>query len=479
MSRRSAHSIALAILATVARLFASCAANPAMAQTPARFPEAATCAVRDFRSCHFLVHTDLPAAEARQRVERLEAMLRQVSAYWGRPMQGVIECYVVRDIATFPKAAMEPAGAAAIVAPGGVTVMRTATDGRRYLAKSVVYANARPEVAQHEAVHAYCHHTFGRIGPVWYSEGMAEMGHYWAERGSAVRADARELEYLHAHPPKSIPEIVSLNQASGDGWQSYAPRWALCHFLLNHPAYSGPFAVLGQGYLTGKDVSFEQTYGGVSRELAFEFALFIDHIAVGYRVDLCVWDWSRKFAAPPAGRTLTAAVAAGRGWQPTGLTVAPATQLGYAASGRWRLGAGAGDVDAGGDAQGRGRLVGALLNDYRLGPEFELGVKGTAQLASGGDLYLRCRNDWHALAGDSGRIIVKLKPQGRTRPPAAAAARTSGDGKTSQQNSARTSARPEQANPPPTAELSLSSLERSTPPRSPAVVPNGGVFLAH
>lgn len=403
------------VAAVLAGLFFGCRAHDLYAQKSNRRPERkpATRGARDVRSCHFLVHTDLPAGEANERVERLEAMLRFVSAYWGRPMQGVIECYVVRDLDTFPVAAMSPSGIAAIRTHGGVTLMRTATDGRHYLAKSVVYANDRPEVVQHEAVHAYCHHTFGRAGPVWYSEGMAEIGHYWAEEDSAVRADLRETRYLRAHPPKSLDETLSPGQLSGDSWQSYASRWALCHFLTHHPSYSGPFSRLGQGFLTGQDVRFERTYGAVARELTFEYLFFLEHISPGYRVDLCAWDWNKRFAVLRPGRMLTATVAAGRGWQPTGLTISTGMQYEYVATGNWRIGKEACAIDTNGDDRGRGRLMGVVMKDYRLSSAFELGAEGSLQWNVPGDLYLRCHNAWNELADDSGRVAVKFKSQGR------------------------------------------------------------------
>ena len=49
----------------------------------------------------------------------------------------------------------------------------------------------------------------------------------------------------------------------------------------------------------------------------------------------------------------------------------------------------------------------------RLGAEFELGSKGSLQLQTGGDLYLRCRNAWNELAGDAGRISVKFQLPGQ------------------------------------------------------------------
>ena len=250
-----------------------------------------------------LVHTDLSDREANDLVVELEAMLRQISTYWGRPMQGTIECYVVRDFDNFPPAAMDAAGISGIRTAGGVTLMRTATDGNRYLAKSVVYASARTEVVRHESVHAYCHQTFGRVGPVWYSEGMAEMGHYWKEGDAAVRVGRREIHFLHENPPKSLAATLSLSQVSGDSWQNYASRWALCHFLVHDPNYAPQFLSMGRGILAGKDISFDQTYAATARELWFEYLLFLEHIDRGYRVDLCAWDWSKKFACLRPGHT--------------------------------------------------------------------------------------------------------------------------------------------------------------------------------
>ena len=120
---------------------------------------------RDVRSQHFLIHTDVSDRDAQILVDTLETMIFLVSNYFGRPPAGILECYVVRDLDTFPVSGMDPIGIRAIRVVGGMTLMRTVTDGTRYLAKSIVYADARWEVVQHEVVHAYCHHTFGHNGP--------------------------------------------------------------------------------------------------------------------------------------------------------------------------------------------------------------------------------------------------------------------------------------------------------------------------
>ncbi len=396
-------------------LLAQCRPPQTQAETPGKSlrDEFTPPSARDVRSRNFLLHTDLSDREANDLVEELETELRQISTYWGRPMRGTIECYVVRDFDNFPLDVMDSRGIGGIRTDGGMTLMCTATDGDRYLAKSVVYARARAEVVRHEAVHAYCHQTFGRIGPVWYAEGMAEMGHYWMAGDSAVRVGRREIEFLRDSPPKSLAATLSLAQVSGDSWRNYASRWALCHFLVNNPNYSPQFLALGRGLLAGKDLSFDQTYSAMTRELWFEYLLFLQHIDRGYRVDLCAWNWNKKFACLRPGRMVTATIRAGRGWQPTGLTVSPGVEYDCVATGNWRIANGLKVIDVRGDDQGRGRLVGALMKDYQLGPEFDVGGQGLLQSAVGGDLYLRCRNAWNVLAEDSGRVAVRLKLQGK------------------------------------------------------------------
>jgi hypothetical protein len=143
--------------------------------------------------------------------------------------------------------------------------------------------------------------------------------------------------------------------------------------------------------------------------LFFEYIFFLQQISRGYRVDLCAWDWKRKFTCLQPGQTQRVTVAAGRGWQPAGLTTRSGTQYEYVAAGTWQIAGEPEAVDPDGDKLGRGRLVGVLMKNYRLGPEFELGAKGSLQLEAGGDLYLRCRNRWSELAGDCGHVTVKLQ----------------------------------------------------------------------
>lgn len=361
---------------------------------------------RDYRSRHFLMHTDLPACKANDLLRSLETMLGQIAAYWGRPLSGTIECYAVQDLDHFATDDLYPTGLAEIRKKSGFTLTGTLTDGNR--PKAIVYACDRSEVVHHEVVHAYCHQTFGRLGPTWYSEGMAELAHYWKNGDPAVHACDREIDFLRGRPPKSLAEVLSASDVSGDGWQNYSSRWALCHLLANNPNYAPQFRQLGIGLLSGKKASFDEVYGPKRRELAFEYRFFLERIDEGYRVDLCAWDWKKCSALLQASQPITATVLAARGWQPAGLAVAAGTEYEYAADGAWQTGADQVEVDADGDHEGRGRLVGVLMKEHRLSREFRLGRSGTFKFRTDGDLYLRCRDNWNELADNSGHMNVRI-----------------------------------------------------------------------
>jgi hypothetical protein len=374
----------------------------------------------DYKSEHFLVHSDLVAQEAHALLGRLETMLALVSKYWGRPLAGTIECYVVKDLANWPAGSLDPVGRAKIAQGAGITLVETLNLGDKTLAaKAVVYATADRGTPQHEAVHAYCGQTFGRVGPLWYSEGMAEMGNYWRPNDASVRAPDYVVDYIRRNRPKPLREILGEDidrpgrpaAATGDSWQNYAWRWALCHMLDNNPNYSSRFRALGLGYLTDQNVSFADAYGPMMRELAFEYRFFVRHLDDGYRVDLCRWDWSRQFQEP-GDTAVTSRVAARRGWQPSGLLVSPGRRYEYSAKGAWRLGKDQADLTADGKPGGAGRLEGVVFNDFHLSEQFALGASGTFAPPGDGQLYLRCRDAWNDLADNRGAMSVQIKLAG-------------------------------------------------------------------
>jgi hypothetical protein len=369
-------------------------------QTPA--------APADYQSQHFLIHTDLAPREARALLERLETMLGLISNYWGRPLSGIIECYVVRDLKKWPANSLEAEGREKIEHGAGVTISRKLVRGNRYLAKSVVYAVADHGTPQHEAVHAYCAQTFGDVGPTWYSEGMAEMGNYWRANDPSVQVEPQILQYLRESEPKSLNEIVNARELSGDSWQNYAWRWALCHLLANNTNYSDRFRPLGLALLNRQPTRFEDAYGSMSNEISFEYLEFVRNVEPGYRADLCSWDWNKRFSRPHS-RPISVKVHAERGWQPTRVEVAEGDVLQFTTTGEWRLEKEGTDLTAAGNQDGAGKLIGVWFRDFELSEPFALGDEGEIEAPHPGRLYVRCQDGWGSLADNHGAVTLKIR----------------------------------------------------------------------
>jgi hypothetical protein len=393
-------------------------------------PEAkSTGKVADFRSKNYLLHTDLDKVEAEKLLVRLETMLRLISTYWGKPQNGIVELYVAKDIRLWPREVLQtmPAhGISQIVDGAGVTTTEASTIGGKLAsARAVVYACAEKGTPEHEAVHAYCGQTYGTAGPVWYAEGMAEMGNYWREKEPGVQCIPEVVKYIKGEPrKKALHEIIDNEERTGDSWENYCWRWALCHLLVNNPNYNKEFALLGRYLLIErKHVTFDETFGPVADKIAFEYDQFLENFNLGYRVENCAWVWKYRFAG--LGTTpINARVQAERGWQPSGAIVKTEGVYEFTTTGKWKLSK---DVEctAAGDkaakAGSSGKLLGAILTEstsktgpkYRLSKPIDLGEKGEFTAPAEGQLYLRCEDDWCELGDNKGFIAVQLKQKKR------------------------------------------------------------------
>ncbi len=369
--------------------------------------------VQDFRTPHFLIYTDLPAAEARSLLRQLEDMLRLIAKYWGRQPRGIIECCVVDDLANWPQeliSKMDPQGLAKIREGAGVCISTKMSKGKKFRSKSRVYAVAKGGVPLHEAVHAYCHQTFGRAGPRWYAECMAEMGHYWEKGAKGVNVPKNVIRFLRSSKLRPLESLIDNAEKTGGSWQDYCWWWMLGHLMDNNPNYYAQYRAFGRMVLAGKQITFQDVFGPQVKELDFELRFFRQNLQNGYCVGLCNWDWKRKFTDRlPADRAMSVSVCADRGWQPSGLTVTANASYAFKAEGTWQTSAKGDPVDADGAADGCGRLVGVLMKDYQLGKEFELGKSGSFTPSADGDLYFRCRVAWNKIADNAGKISVRLK----------------------------------------------------------------------
>lgn len=372
---------------------------------------------KEYSSPNFHLVTDLGDKGAEELLGRLEVMIKFVSGYFGRKNPRTIDMYVAKNIASWPEAVtskMDPEGIQSIRNEAGVTLgrtLRSGANGRPLDAMAVVYAIADHGTPQHEAVHAYCILSYGTAGPVWYAEGMAEVGQYWRADEKGVNAHDVVVEFLKQSKVKPIKDIVDNPlETTGDSWQNYASRWALCHLLGFNENYTQRFKPLGLSLLAEqRDVSFWSVYGTQAKEIDFEYRQFLKDLEPGYRVDLCSWDWKARGKTLKGKTSHKAQVKAGRGWQPAKIHVTPGIEYSLAASGEWKLSKDGEPIGAGGNTEGHGKLTGILFNDYTLSEPFEIGDVETFSAPGEGDLFLRCADSWGSLGDNSGVLNLTLR----------------------------------------------------------------------
>lgn len=423
--RRESRSVVAVLVAMVIAII-SVAVTSAEAQSNSKDKAAKTKASRtkeappvqgihDYASKNFTLRTDMPPEEARELLTRLETMLVLVARYFGKPNSQIIEMNVVKDPSKWPPDSIDPDAIASIQTGGGITLsvtqfQRNGTGQKQAIAaKSIVWAVADRGTPQHEAVHAYCHQSFGRTGPTWYSEGMAELGQYWKEKEDGVNIHEGVLRYLKSQEPKELTEIVAPGQRTGDSWENYSWRWALCHLLAANTNYASRFKPLGLALLNDQQTSFEAVYGSMSKEISFEYDFFLKHLDQGFRADLCSWDWKAKFQKLKGTANVQVKVDAMKGWQPARVVIKEGDKLSFSTNGEWAVGKSGKKVTADGDDEGKGKLLGILFEDYKLSEPIELGSNCEWTATGDGNLYLRCRDSWNSIADNSGTIAVKIK----------------------------------------------------------------------
>jgi hypothetical protein len=362
---------------------------------------------RTVRSRYFILRTDISPRSEKVLCDKLNQMVDLISGYYNVRPKKPIECYVVSIPPLWENSGeIHPYGMYKIYRREGVTITASLGD----LTQSKVYSCDEHGVVQHEAVHAFCAETFGSPGPTWYAEGMAEVANYWKKDKLCVDIDPVVMDYLSNNKSPSIAELVRPDQKTGDSWQAYAWRWALCQMLVQNPNYSKEFKKLGLALMKKEEgASFEDSYGKVKRKIEFEYGMFSENLGNGYRIDLCAWDWDQNPQLIPPESRAKLTIDAQRGWQTTPIKVQQGVSYDVAALNEWKVEPEGQPVDANGNERGEGRLVCAVYNDYKLSDEIELGTMTTITPTTDGQLVFRCREKWTHLEDNTGELTVYVR----------------------------------------------------------------------
>ena len=88
-------------------------------------------------------------------------------------------------------------------------------------------------------------------------------------------------------------------------------------------------------------------------------------LAPGYRIDLCAWDWSKRWKTLDRCRSVRAKIHAARGYQPTGLFVTAGQTCAVAGIRNLDHSEGGGALTSQGGPDGCGQLEAVLLKDFQ------------------------------------------------------------------------------------------------------------------
>ena len=439
-------------------LLAALAADP---EVPPAFGQslgdAAPRTVTPYRTRGAVVYTDLPPKSAKRLADAVGDAVAAGAALFGTRRFTPVNVFAWDDTTAWPVEQL-PNGPKFAMRGGGTflqTNSMTNSQGYSVLGVTVsqqsrtdrsaaFWGPAAEGKAQRGAVIGLAA-TVLEGAPQWYLDGAAELARYHRPRETAVRIDPADLAFLTTATRPPLAAAVADPDDDDAGAAAVPWRWALAHLAAHNPNFRDRYALLGPALANEQPVTFAGAFGPVGPQLAFEWDQFLDHMQQGLRPDLTAWEWSAKARALGDGRTYTARIDAGRGWQPAQVAVEAGDPIAYAADGTWTVGPDESrsaaddplaepdpdaarearrrrdpgpDLPAAGGEDGRGRLVAAIFDPdlLTLSDEIELGPAGRFTAPATGRLMLRCRDAWGQLDDNRGRLTVKLRRHDPDRP---------------------------------------------------------------
>lgn len=363
---------------------------------------------RIIRSQHAMLLSDVSDRQAKIVLDNIEAVATVLNKYFQRSSNSVVEGFIVHDLNVWPSGTLREQGGIAKIKEGAGVCFNSSLGAAR---RAVLYSCSDIGTIRHEFTHGYCHLTFGSTGPTWFAEGFAEMANYWNPLDPSVTADPVVVGYIKNAEKKQLLEIALPGNTPSGTWHDYAWRYALCHMLASNPNYSLRFKPMAVALMEGRDkVSFESVYGPVAKQVSFEYDLFLNTFDVGYRDDLCAWDWKTQFKPLVAtGAVKRVKVKAKAGWQASGALLKKGASYEVTTSGNWKVDKAGGGCDGDGEKSGNGRLVGVLFDNYKLSKPIDLGKKTSFVAPADGELFLRCQDTWSKLDDNDGELVVDLQ----------------------------------------------------------------------
>lgn len=304
----------------------------------------------------------------------------------------------------------------------------------------------RRHLLLHEGTHAAMNRIFGRVGPGWYREGIAELlGTHRFVDGKLTMGffpeDKRQVELwgrikivrdaIEKDGPRSISDIVNTRTKEFLSVDSYAWCWALQSFGHNHPKFAPAFRELhDEMYRSTHAVTkrFLSYYHSQRAEIDRGWELFLDQLDYGYdsRQETITTTAARQL---PGDEIATLQIDTQKGWQSSGLKLPPGVAVDVSARGRFQVKAESPPWIS--EPQGvtieyyQGRPLGMLIaaivaeGDAAAGNErsgtsawsetYGIGRRGRITSKRDGVLYFRINERADRMSDNRGQITVRIR----------------------------------------------------------------------
>ena len=206
----------------------------------------------------------------------------------------------------------------------------------------------RRHLLLHEGTHAFMYAHLGDTGPAWFSEGLAELlATHHLEDGRLTlnyfprtrddvpkwgRIEVVQTDYAARHA-KRLDTVFALAGTIHGTVDNYGWCWAAAAFLDGHPRYRDRFRSLPAHVAEpGFADRVTELFAADRARLEEDWQVLVANIDYGYDFSRMEFDTTPGQPLPPAGGTVDVAV--DRGWQSSGVSLAPGVTYRLRAIGR-------------------------------------------------------------------------------------------------------------------------------------------------
>ena len=373
---------------------------------------------RQVKLPNFILHTDISELQAKVLGTKLENMYDAVRRYYRKRPKTPICCKIVANEMSWVAQPLAPQNLLDPPTAGSFQTNSGSTNGNQSIAPTCECDDDHDTVLR-TAFEGYCQLTYGHTGPQWYADGMALMANHWETNNRSVNVPPEMVAFLKSAPPRSLPMVVldasansstTANPSFGSTSLSNdeAACWALCYMMIHNENYRKEFRSLGINMLMGQPNTFRLHFAQNLRQIDFEYRQFIKNFDIGYREDLCEWNWRTTPKKLFGSDMFNTDVDSRAGWQATKVQVVKGETYEYVAKGEWSTDPEFEPATASG-LNGSGRLLGTIYNSYQLSEPIRMSERGKFVAEADGQLFLRCEDKWNELDDNKGKLKVYVR----------------------------------------------------------------------